>query len=254
MGAPVLVTVVGAALVAASLPGVPEAPGAPSARGSACDGVAVVVDGAALDAGPLGSVSSLGCASVSPKDTEVTARDALLAAGLELTGTTQWGSAFVCRVDGRPALDEQVRRADGGTGSETCERTPAQGASWALWTSTDGSTWVYADRGVVDLEVGAGDVVGLSFVTTAEPAAPEVSPGDALAGRTPQGWAEAGSDDTASAEGSAPAKGSTPDDASGPGEAPASSGTATSVVPLVGAALATALLVAAVVRGRARRS
>lgn len=246
MGASVLVTVVGAALVAASLPGVPDAR---TARASACEGVAVVVDGADLDAGPLGSVSSSGCASVSPAGAEVTARDALLAAGVELTGTTQWGAAFVCRVDGRPALDEQVRRADGSTGNETCERTPAQGASWALWSSTDGSTWVYADRGVSALEVGAGDVVGLSFVTTVEPAAPRVSPQEAAAGDVPHGWAEA------SADAGAPTDGSTSVYDPGPGDAPASSsGTEISVVPLVGVALAAALLVVAVLRGRARRS
>lgn len=209
-----------------------------------CDGVAVAVDGGVLDVGPLGPVSVLGCA---PVVGTVSAHEAATAAGLDLQGTEQWGAAFVCRVDGRPAVDEEVRRADGSVGTEACLRTPSQGAYWALWTSTDGSTWVYATRGVASLDVDPGDVVGLAFVTSDQPEPPRISPAQALAGEAPAGWV---------AEGSLTANAILPPDASPPVDASVEGVDAdgsTGVVALVGLGLAAGLLALAGLRARARR-
>lgn len=199
---------------------------------TSCDGVAVVVDGGALDTGPLGRASALACA---PVDGTVTVLDAAAAAGVELQGTEQWGTAFVCRVDGRPAVDEDVLRADGSTGTESCVRTPSQGAYWALWTSSAGSTWVYATSGVTSLDVAPGDAVGLVFVTSDEPGPPRVSPADALSGATPAGSAPGGRQTGA---------GTSPDSAS------SSVDGSTGVVALVGLSLGVGLLALAGVRAR----
>lgn len=244
----------------------------PGADPISCDGVAVAVDGGALDAGALdggapdtvspGVVSALGCADV---DVSVTAHDAATVAGVELEGTRQWGAAFVCRVDGRPALEEEVLRADGSVGTEPCLRTPSQGAYWALWTSSGGSAWVYADQGATALEVAPGDAVGLVFVTSDRPEVPRVTPAEARAGLAPTGWR---------ADGASTPTGTIPDEASGsvdgatggtdvvessafPGavdDHDAADGTGgPGGVALVGLGLTAGLLVLAVLRARARR-
>lgn len=243
--------------------GARDQPSAPAPRWSAsdtsdetpgCAGVAVVVDGGALDGAALGPLRTVACATV---DAPVTAHDAVSAAGVELQGTEQWGAAFVCRVDGRPAVDEDVRRADGSVGTEPCVRTPSQGAYWALWTSTDGSTWTYATRGAASLEVVPGDAVGLVFVTSDQAVPPQVSPADALSGAAPEGWSvDTGpSDATAGApldEGQA-----TDGRQEGPGgtasEAVEDVDGSVGAVALVGLGLAGALLCLVGVRTRVRR-
>lgn len=247
------------------------APATPGDVPTPCAGVAVVVDGGALDAGALdggapdrvspGVVSALGCADV---DVSVTAHDAATVAGVELEGTQQWGAAFVCRVDGRPAVDEEVRRADGSVGTEPCLRTPSQGAYWALWTSSGGSAWVYADQGATTLEVAPGDAVGLVFVTSDQPEAPRVAPDASLAGLAPTGWR---SDGASTATGTVHDEASVPVDGATGGTDAAESSVDAGVVgaldaddpgapgglALVGLGLAAALLALAVVRSRARR-
>lgn len=229
----------------------PPAPGASSGL-TTCDGVTVVVDGGVLDTAALGSVSGLACAAV---DGPETAHDAVAAAGVELQGTEQWGAAFVCRVDGRPALDEDVLRADGSVGTEPCLRTPSQVAYWALWTSTDASTWTYATRGVTSTEVAWGDAVGLVFVTSDEAMPPQVSPAEAIEGVVPQGWGDLGTGGASTgpvAEGQAPdAPGSTRDLVS-PSASP-SVDASPGVVALVGLGLAGGLLCLAAARARGRR-
>lgn len=253
------------------------APATPGAVPTPCDGVAVAVDGGALDRAAsgdgvsdedasdgvtLGVVSTLGCATTDSTDSTVSAHDAATAAGVELEGTQQWGAAFVCRVDGRPAVDEEVRRADGSVGTEPCQRTPSQGAYWSLWTSSGGSEWVYADRGATALDVAPGDAVGLVFVTSDRPQPPQVGPAEALAGISPTGWRTVGaSSPTGSdrSETSGPVDGPTAgadsperpdalDDRAAPGS-PAGPG----AVALVGLGLAAALLGLAGLRARARR-
>lgn len=262
------------------------APATPGAVPTPCDGVAVAVDGGALDRGasddgasdddasdedasdgvplgvPLGVVSALGCATVDSTDSTVSAHDAATAAGVELEGTQQWGAAFVCRVDGRPAVDEEVRRADGSVGTEPCQRTPSQGAYWSLWTSSGGSEWVYADRGATRLVVAPGDAVGLVFVTSDRPQPPQVAPAEALAGISPAGWGTVGASRPTGAdshETSGPVDGPTvgADTPESPGaldglaapDGPAGPGT----VALVGLGLAAVLLGLAGLRARARR-
>jgi len=229
----------------------PPAPGASSGL-TTCDGVTVVVDGGVLDTAALGPVSGLACAAA---DGPVTAYDAVAAARVELQGTEQWGAAFVCRVDGRPALDEDVLRADGSVGTEPCLRTPSQGAYWALWTSTDASTWTYATRGVTSTEVAAGDAVGLVFVTSDEATPPQVSPAAAIEGLVPQGWRSLGTGGASTgpvAEGQVlDAPGSTRDLV--PPHASPTVDASPGVVALVGLGLAGGLLCLAAARARGRR-
>ncbi|MBI9114229.1 hypothetical protein [Sanguibacter suaedae] len=154
-------------------------------RPQPCEGVTVVVDlGVLANADGTGSV---GCA---PGEEPLTASSALDAAGVGVTGTAQWGAAFVCRVDGRPAADEDVTIPGGGVVRETCARTPSELAYWSVWHAADASAWTYATVGVTELRLAPGDVLGLSFATSgAEPTGPDLSPASARAGDLPSGWA-----------------------------------------------------------------
>ncbi|WP_136518610.1 hypothetical protein [Cellulomonas telluris] len=137
------------ALLLAAAPAAAPAPGSDPS----CDQVTVVVDTGVLASGPVTS------ACVPPGD----ALSVLRAAGHAVEGTAAWGTAFVCRVDGRPARDEDVPLPGGRMFRETCARTPDARAYWSLWTSTAGAGWAYATHGVGDLHLAAGDALGLRF-------------------------------------------------------------------------------------------
>lgn len=149
-----------------------------------CAGVSVVVD-----FGGLGAPGVLGCAEAEPGET-VTALDAVMAAGVSVEGTAQWGTAFVCRVDGRPGAEEDITVADGQTLRESCARTPSQRAYWSLWHA-DESEWRYATAGASDLDLSAGGVVALVFTTGPDAAAePALEPAQARSGEVPSGWTD----------------------------------------------------------------
>jgi hypothetical protein len=150
-----------------------------------CEGVTVVVD-----LGPLATADDAGSVGCAPGREPLSASSALDAAGVDVTGTAQWGAAFVCRVDGRPAADEDVTIPGGDVVRETCARTPSELAYWSVWHATDATAWTYATVGVTDLRLAPGDVLGLSFATgSAEPSGPDLPPASARAGDLPPGWA-----------------------------------------------------------------
>ena len=157
---------------------------AASPAAAACAGVSVVVD-----FGALGAPAVRGCVTLESQSA-VSGVDALVAAGLSIEGTAQWGTAFICRVDGRPGAEEDIPLPDGQTLRESCARTPSQQAYWSLWHA-DGTEWRYATTGASDLDLGAGDVVALVFTTGPEVAtAPDALPAQARSGELPSGWTD----------------------------------------------------------------
>lgn len=106
-------------------------------------GVTVVVDFRSL-----GGSTIVRCAH-GPQQTGL---HALENAGISVTGTNRWGKAFVCRLEGKPAVDR-----------EPCVDTPPASAYWSYWHATDGGSWVYADRGVRNRTPAEGTFEGWSF-------------------------------------------------------------------------------------------
>ncbi|MFE5737064.1 hypothetical protein [Streptomyces celluloflavus] len=117
-------------------------------RGSAgyCkDGTGVTV---VIDFQDLGGPSLVRCA---PGD-QATGLTALKNAGIRITGTTRWGEAFVCRIDGLP-----------GPESEPCIDTPPATAYWSYWHAGDGGPWTYSQWGVTNRKPPPGSFEGWSF-------------------------------------------------------------------------------------------
>lgn len=222
----------------------------------ACAGVSVVVD-----FGGLGAPGVRGCAEVESGET-MTALDAVLAAGVSVEGTAQWGTAFVCRVDGRPGAEEDIALPDGQTLRESCARTPSQRAYWSLWhADAEASAWRYATTGAGDLDLGAGNVVALVFTTGPDAAiSPSVQPAQARSGELPGGWtdrppasqtpADAGSADRAESTTSADLTDADPTDNASP---QAGAETGVGRVPVVAVGLILVGGAGAVVVSRRRR-
>lgn len=130
--------------------------------GERCAGTEVTV---VVDYGPLGGGAEVGCAEPGAGRSGA---DLVAAAGFEVTGVTGV-AGFVCRVDGRPAPQD-----------ESCRRTPPGDAYWGLFTAERaGAPWVYATVGVASLEPAPGSLVGLRFQDGTEQVPPSVPRGAA---------------------------------------------------------------------------
>ena len=157
---------------------------APAPEPEGCAGVSVAVDFGALDAPGL-----RGCAPLEA-DATISGLDALLAAGVRIEGTAQWGTSFICRVDDRPGAGEDVPLPDGQTVRESCARTPSQQAYWSLWHTSD-TDWHYASTGASGLDLRIGDAVALVFTTGSQAATePAVTPAQIRSGEVPSGWVD----------------------------------------------------------------
>ena len=103
--------------------------------------------------------------------------EALRAAGFTVAGTAQSGDAFVCRVSGRPAADEElaVQGDDGYT--EDCQDTPPRSAFWTYWSAKNGGSWKYSTTGAASRQTVAGDFEGWRFaLNDSDPPAPAAKP------------------------------------------------------------------------------
>ena len=89
--------------------------------------------------------------------------DILRDGGINLEGTDRYGLDVVCRVEGLP-----------GPKIENCKDMPAENAYWAIIVKEKFSLinlfprWGWAQLGVADLELNAGDSLGLVFVKDGE--------------------------------------------------------------------------------------
>lgn len=121
-----------------------------------CDGVAVVVN----YSGEATNLAS--CVSLSSN--QLLAKEALLAAGVEVEGTTTYGDQVVCRVNGIPSATEPIEVEGNEPHLETCSDMPPSFAYWALWIKKSGEKeWEYASEGISSLQLNRGDSVGLAF-------------------------------------------------------------------------------------------
>jgi hypothetical protein len=139
--APVCPTVTSATLTAATFTGKPC---------SGSTGVTVVVDLSAFGQGVR-----VGCAAGAP----ATGLAAMQAAGFTTTGTTQYGDAFVCRIDDEPDPTEQ-----------SCKSTPPANAYWAYYHAKPGDkTWTFSTVGASSFKPAPGTIDGWAFGASAVP-------------------------------------------------------------------------------------
>jgi hypothetical protein len=134
-------------LVAAAMPGTATPARAAGSAGYCPDGNGVTV---VVDYRDLGGGKVVRCAA----GEQPTGLDALENAGFTITGTVRWGKGFVCRIDGRPAVDD-----------EPCLDTPPASAYWSYWHSPDGGDWTYSNLGVKNRKPPPGSFEGWSFST-----------------------------------------------------------------------------------------
>ena len=84
--------------------------------------------------------------------------DIMNQSGIILEGTARWGDEVVCRVNGLPDATR-----------ESCEVMPPEEAYWAVIVKPKASAtnffpkWNWAETGINDIYLSAGDSVGLVF-------------------------------------------------------------------------------------------
>lgn len=137
---------------------------APNASGP-CDGVKVIVDSGAL------KQSAADKSVCVPVDGPTAASKVLEEANVKTVGTTQYPNELVCRVNGVPAADFDIKHK-AGTYKEECTGMPAAFAYWSLWLKKDAGAWEYAQEGLATLQVSPGQSLELLFTVDGEPAAP----------------------------------------------------------------------------------
>ncbi|WP_209020563.1 hypothetical protein [Nocardioides sp. 1609] len=136
-------------------------------------GVTVVVDFQQLDgnggtAAPTIVRCSPGTVAADGTVTPRTGHQALVDAGLTPTGVDRWGDAFVCRINGRPALSETLPVRSNPRYRERCTETPPAAAYWSYWYADGGGQdWRYSEHGVLNRDVVPGGFEGWSFALDA---------------------------------------------------------------------------------------
>jgi hypothetical protein len=129
------------------------ATGARADAASACtttSGVTVIVDFSHWGGGV-----ARGCAPGAP----ATGLEALQKAGFAPTGTTRYGLAFVCRIDGKPGVAENP-----------CTDTPPASAYWAYYHAAAGAGgWTKSTLGAYAYRPAPGSIEGWAFGASALP-------------------------------------------------------------------------------------
>ncbi|MGO1385216.1 MAG: immunoglobulin domain-containing protein [Arachnia sp.] len=154
-----------------------EAVAAPTNHAGPCVGDTGVT--MVIDFQKLGGGAEVRCFTGDPED----GVEAIRGAGFEMQGVDQWGDAFICRIDGRPAVDEIVPIDEDPTYTEKCVRTPPANGYWSYWHSDDqGANWEYSNLGAMGYEPEQGEWEGWSFSLNATSSTnPEPRTGLALA-------------------------------------------------------------------------
>lgn len=136
-----------------------------SSTAGSCDGVKVIVDSGALK---QAAADASTCVSV---DGPTVASKVLEEAKIKTEGTTQYPNEIVCRVNGVPAADLDIKHKDG-TYREECKAMPAAFAYWGLWVKPASGEWAYAQEGLATLKLNPGESLELLFTVDGEPATP----------------------------------------------------------------------------------
>jgi hypothetical protein len=118
--------------------------------------VSVYVDYGVLDSG----ATSTKCIPVA---SEINGLEVLTRAGLSVEGTGKYGLQVVCRVNSMPSATRPIGVKDHEDYVETCAEMPAAFAYWAVIVKRGALPWGWADTGVDQVTLEAGDAVGLVF-------------------------------------------------------------------------------------------
>ncbi|MDR6417718.1 hypothetical protein [Pseudarthrobacter sulfonivorans] len=138
---------------------------ASSSASEPCAGVKVIVDSGSLK---QAAADTSVCV---PADAATPASKVLDEAKVKTVGTTQYPTELVCRVNGVPAADLDIKHK-GGTYREECKGMPAAFAYWALWVKPASGDWAYAQEGLATLKVSPGESLELLYTVDGAPAAP----------------------------------------------------------------------------------
>lgn len=124
---------------------------------AACTTTAGVV--VAVDFRPFGGQVQAGC------DLTLTnGLDALEAAGFTPTGTSQYGLAFICLIDGYPQ-------------NQGCTSTPPASASWSYWLAAPGTNrWTFSADGAESTTPQAGSTEAWTFGSSGPDDKPDFTP------------------------------------------------------------------------------
>jgi len=93
-----------------------------------------------------------------------------------ILGTDKYGLQIVCRVNSFPNGVDSIPVKDHEDYVEKCTDMPAQFAYWALLVkrgTSSTSVWGWSDKGILDLDLNAGDSVALVFTVNDEVKWPE---------------------------------------------------------------------------------
>ncbi|MFD5276109.1 hypothetical protein ACFWIX_00975 [Pseudarthrobacter sp. NPDC058362] len=162
-------------LAACSAPATSQSPSSPAAESASasatasgpCEGVQVIVDSGALK---QEAADTSACIAV---EGPTAAAKVLEEANVKTVGTEQYPNELVCRVNGVPAADFDIKHK-GGTYREECQKMPAAFAYWALWVkASPDAEWAYAQEGLATLKFSPGQSLELLFTVDGEPAAPK---------------------------------------------------------------------------------
>ena len=161
-----------AAPAAGAAPALSGAPAAATPAGTAgyCPGetgVTVVVDFT-----DLGGDVVVRC---SPGDTG-TGLDALTGAGFTFEGTQRWGTAFICRLQGRPTAVEELPVKGDPDYQEQCIDTPPTAASWSYSHADNGGAWAYSTSSAKTHRAIEGGFEGWRFTLNGSGTEPSVAP------------------------------------------------------------------------------
>lgn len=155
---------------AVNSPGLPAAPVPQSYAGPCTDDLGVTV---VVDFRDLGGATVVRCAPGSGgQPFQGTGLEAIQAAGIQLAGTSQHGLSVVCRVNGRPAPDEELSIPGDDAYIEQCAQMPPASAFWSYWQADNGGSWAFSQRGVTSTTARAGGFEGLSFSLNSTAGAP----------------------------------------------------------------------------------
>ncbi|MBB1484318.1 hypothetical protein H5392_10660 [Tessaracoccus sp. MC1865] len=135
----------------------------PSASAAVTDGHCTTDTGVTLvvDHQELGGGRIIKCVEDVPGGTS--GLGLLKLAGLSAEGTLHDGPGFVCRINGRPSLNESIPVDGSPDYRERCVDTPPKTAFWSYWHAPNNGSWTFSQMGGGNREVIPGGYEGWSF-------------------------------------------------------------------------------------------
>lgn len=125
-----------------------------------CKGVTVVVNYGILD-----GTDTAACVVL--EGDSANGLDVVHQAGFTTEGSGSYGDAIVCRVNDLPSVIKPVEVKDQPAFVETCIDMPPVYAFWTVWQKASPvAEWEWAQTGLNEVTVSAGESIGLVYTTT----------------------------------------------------------------------------------------